>query len=107
MTRKLILGVFEKVDKKCYKTFAFKIKELIFFSEYIQWYLDDEHIGTVRPNVSFWKLGEFDKNNGTENIWKNGTDFAPFDQEVSYINANRYYSFILIFIYFSGFSFTS
>ncbi|XP_034240415.1 beta-1,3-glucan-binding protein-like [Thrips palmi] len=40
--------------------------------------LDGKQYGEVpRPKGGFWKLGEFEG----DNIWKDGNDMAPFDQE--------------------------
>lgn len=60
--------------------------ELEWTNKSIAFYLDGEEVGKISPQEGgFWKLGEFDKNPGGENVWKEGGIMAPFDQEVSII----------------------
>lgn len=44
-----------------------------------KFFVDDELIGGVSPpEGGFWEMGNFEG----ENIWRNGTRMAPFDQPV-------------------------
>lgn len=47
--------------------------------EYLKYSLDDKEIGKVEAGNGFWARGNFTG----ENIWKNGTKMAPFDEQVN------------------------
>ncbi|XP_063225957.1 LOW QUALITY PROTEIN: beta-1,3-glucan-binding protein-like [Bacillus rossius redtenbacheri] len=66
------------------ETFAddFHLFGMVWNETSITFTVDDEIIGSMTPpEGGFWKLGKFDENPGGENIWANGTNLAPFDQE--------------------------
>lgn len=46
--------------------------------EYLKFSYDDKEIGKVDAGDGFWARGNF----SGENIWKNGTKMAPFDEQV-------------------------
>lgn len=46
--------------------------------EHLKFSFDDKEIGTVDAGDGFWARGGFSGNN----IWKNGTKMAPFDEQV-------------------------
>ncbi|KAL1505517.1 hypothetical protein ABEB36_005065 [Hypothenemus hampei] len=57
----------------------FHTYKLVWTSEGMDFYIDDNQIGSVRPPAGgFWELGEF---SGRDNPWAAGTKMAPFDQE--------------------------
>lgn len=54
---------------------------MLFFLDHIDFYIDDNLIGSVQPNMSFWEFGEF-SSTGLGNPWRYAEPNAPFDQEV-------------------------
>ena len=59
---------------------SFHLFGLKWTSSFIAFSVDDEEIGRVTPpGGGFWQLGALQG----ENIWKDGSKMAPFDQEVS------------------------
>lgn len=47
--------------------------------EYLKFGCDDKEIFKVDAGDGFWARGNF----SGENIWKNGTKMAPFDEQVN------------------------
>lgn len=81
----MILLFFRSLDSGDFSD-DFHTFELEWTNKSIGFYLDGEEVGTIAPpEGGFWKLGEFDKNPGGENVWKDGGLMAPFDQEVKLI----------------------
>lgn len=57
---------------------AFHKFQLEWAPDKIDFFVDDCKLGSVRIEDGFWARGKFEG----ENIWRNGTKAAPFDQEV-------------------------
>ncbi|XP_069695954.1 beta-1,3-glucan-binding protein-like [Periplaneta americana] len=54
--------------------------------QYMRFTLDYVEYGRIdAPADGFWYFGEYDKNPGGDNIWQNGNNMAPFDQEFTFI----------------------
>lgn len=53
--------------------------EMLWTDEGIRFSVDESEIGFVPVGDGFWRRGNFTG----DNIWKNGTLMAPFDEEVS------------------------
>lgn len=58
----------------------FHLYKLIWTPNQLQFFYDNEHIGTIDAGTGFWDRGSF-WSSGLENPWTQGTVMAPFDQE--------------------------
>ncbi|GLV44856.1 Gram-negative bacteria binding protein 1 [Carabus blaptoides fortunei] len=58
----------------------FRIYGFEWTPEYLKFSIDGEVLGIVKPEKSFWELGEFEKS-GLNNPWVSGTKLAPFDEQ--------------------------
>lgn len=54
--------------------------KLVWTPTQLQFFYDNEHIGTVDAGSGFWNRGNF-ASSGLPNPWTQGTIMAPFDQE--------------------------
>lgn len=64
---------------------AFHKYQMEWTPQHIHFSIDDKIISEVNVDDGFWIRGNF----SGENIWSNGTQMAPFDEEVSsYINSD-------------------
>ncbi|GLV44855.1 Gram-negative bacteria binding protein 1 [Carabus blaptoides fortunei] len=59
---------------------SFRKYQMEWTPESIKFSIDGKEYGVVRPNKTFWELGEF-KTTDKDNPWIYGTKFAPFDEE--------------------------
>lgn len=66
---------------------------------YLKYSYDDKEIGRIDAGNGFWARGNFTG----ENIWKNGTKMAPFDEEVKCSHFN--FTSLIMLINDLGFSF--
>lgn len=58
----------------------FHIYRLVWTTNYLQFFVDDNVVGTVNAGEGFWRRGGFESS-GHANPWASGTIMAPFDQE--------------------------
>lgn len=58
----------------------FHVYKLLWTPKKLQFFVDDESLGTINVGSGFWNRGNF-SNSGFSNIWQNASINAPFDQE--------------------------
>ncbi|XP_069695969.1 beta-1,3-glucan-binding protein-like [Periplaneta americana] len=64
----------------------FRLYGVEWTDQYMRFTLDNVEYGRIdAPADGFWYFGEYDKNPGGDNIWQNGNNMAPFDQEFTFI----------------------
>ncbi|CAG9855667.1 unnamed protein product [Phyllotreta striolata] len=75
---------FPKNNKDGWNT-KFHTYQLEWRPENITFFIDNNFIGVVSPPTGgFWELGKLNST-GFTNLWENGTNLAPFDQEFYFI----------------------
>lgn len=65
----------------------FHTYKMIWTDSQLQFYVDDDYVGTVYADNGFWERGNF-TGSGLPNLWASGTQMAPFDQEFFIILCN-------------------
>lgn len=58
----------------------FHTYRLVWTLNYLQFWVDNNVVGTVNAGEGFWRRGGFETS-GADNPWRDATIMAPFDQE--------------------------